>query len=245
MLGWNTLGAVLSLIKKNWLKIALVGFALFLLLKKDISLNIRLDAPQKPVEEQEPAEQGEKLDIHDVLSEKVGGNGPTMKDQTFELIPAKKTNPENTPVIKPDNMLLTEAAVEAYLQRFAKVAKAEKKKFGIPASVILGAAIVRSKAGQEILSTHHHNHFGLPCGNGWDGQSVEINNKCYREYENAWNSFRDHSIFISNQLDVASLKNAPYNQWLKPLEKIMKLKGFSRQLEVVIQKNDLTRFDRP
>jgi len=50
-----------------------------------------------------------------------------------------------------------------YIQRFAKVAKSEMDKYGIPASIKLAQGLLESQAGASRLATKNNNHFGIKC----------------------------------------------------------------------------------
>lgn len=109
---------------------------------------------------------------------------------------------------------------ESFLKRFAKVALSERKKFGVPVSVILAAAYVNSASGKSDAARNANNFFSLPCTEEWDGESVELDGKCIRSYESAWASFRDFSIYLSSQEWYGSLKKSAGKDWRKWVEKL-------------------------
>ena len=109
---------------------------------------------------------------------------------------------------------------EAFLKRFAPVAVSERKKFGVPASVILACAYVNSEAGQSESATAANNFFALPCADAWDGETEQIEGDCFRKYESAWASFRDFSIHLSSQEWYGSLKKSAGKDWEKWVEKL-------------------------
>jgi hypothetical protein len=102
---------------------------------------------------------------------------------------------------------------DAFLKRFAHVAVSERKKFGIPASVILAAAYANSQAGTHDWVGSTNNYFSLPCDESWEGERTEVGGKCLRRYETAWASFRDFSIYISSQEWTGSLKRKAGKDW--------------------------------
>lgn len=112
------------------------------------------------------------------------------------------------------------AKAEAFLKRFASVAHSERKKFGIPASVILACAYVNSNAGQQDVALKANNFFALPCSDEWEGESLKVNGDCVRRYETAWASFRDFSIFLSSQEWFGALKKSADKNGLKWAEKL-------------------------
>ncbi|MDX1912028.1 MAG: glucosaminidase domain-containing protein [Saprospiraceae bacterium] len=113
-------------------------------------------------------------------------------------------------------------ATEAFLKRFAQVAVSERKKFGIPASVILACAYANSQSGQHEAAGSANNFFALECSPDWEGESAQIDGKCVRRYETAWASFRDFSIYLSSQEWFGSLKKSAGKDAVKWAEKLGK-----------------------
>jgi flagellum-specific peptidoglycan hydrolase FlgJ len=114
------------------------------------------------------------------------------------------------------------AKAEAFLKRFAKVAVSERKKFGIPASVILACAYTNSQAGQSGSAREANNFFALACGEGWEAETMQLDGKCVRKYETPWESYRDFSIHLSSQDWFGSLKKSAKNDWQKWIETLGK-----------------------
>jgi flagellum-specific peptidoglycan hydrolase FlgJ len=111
---------------------------------------------------------------------------------------------------------------EAFLKRFAQVAVSERKKFGIPASVILACAHANSQAGRNTGAREANNFFSLACLDEWEGETTQIDGKCFRQYETAWASFRDFSIYLSSQEWYGSFKKSAGKdalKWADQLEK--------------------------
>jgi flagellum-specific peptidoglycan hydrolase FlgJ len=99
------------------------------------------------------------------------------------------------------------------------------KKYGIPASIILGQAILESGAGTAILSEQANNHFGIKCHKDWLGESVKYDDdaiaECFRKYFNASDSFRDHALFLtagSRYSSLFKLEKTDYKAWAKGLK---------------------------
>jgi flagellum-specific peptidoglycan hydrolase FlgJ len=95
-----------------------------------------------------------------------------------------------------------------FFKRFRKVAEEEERKFGIPASVILACAYINSYAGQRDFVKTAHNYFALTCSKSWEGKSFSQNGKCYREYETAWESYRDFTKTVTQQGWYADFKSS-------------------------------------
>lgn len=225
MSGQSTITLLAQFLKVHWFKISLVAFLLFLIFKKDVSFTINLNAPtptettmppaRQPLQ-QDPPPKREKftekakqqrmtpapetgvLDRFD-FSSILGGSDQQLKDELFRLDPE---------------------VVGAYLQRFGRVARDEQKKFGIPASIILANALLHSQAGKNEASKRANNHFGLACTEDWMGEKWESDGNCYRHYENAWTSFRDHSFFLTTGKfsELRQLGPTDYKAWAEAME---------------------------
>ncbi len=99
--------------------------------------------------------------------------------------------------------------MDAYLQSYADVAKAEMRRTGIPASIKLAQGMLESDYGRSALANKANNHFGIKCGNDWDGKSYYIKDddyskqgdllkSCFRVFESPMESYIAHSEFITN-----------------------------------------------
>ena len=135
----------------------------------------------------------------------------------------------------------------SYLKRFARVAISERKKYEIPSSVILGSALLHSTAGTRNMAVTGNNHFGLRCGDQWSGQSGLYQGQCFRHYENAWASFRDHSELIANRYDdLMQLGTDDYKAWAEGLAQAgySTEPGFARRLIDLIDRYQLHELDQ-
>jgi flagellum-specific peptidoglycan hydrolase FlgJ len=88
---------------------------------------------------------------------------------------------------------------QAFIRRFSSVAQGEQKKFGIPASALLACAYLNSFAGQRNVAAQANNFFVLPCSPDWSGQTIAVNDRCYRRYKTAWDSFRGFNQYLSQR----------------------------------------------
>ncbi len=114
-----------------------------------------------------------------------------------------------------------DAAKLDFIQRFAKVAGAEQQKMGVPAPLVLAIGLLQMQAHGDQLSQKTNNYFALPCAAAWHGATTTTKSECYRRYATAWESFRDHSLFITSG-NFASLKNLDtksLKKWAESLEK--------------------------
>jgi flagellum-specific peptidoglycan hydrolase FlgJ len=121
---------------------------------------------------------------------------------------------------------VTTEVVLAYINQFKNVAKENMTKDGIPASIILAQGILESGAGTGILCGLANNHFGIKCHKEWTGPYVRYDDdaaqECFRKYEKAAESYRDHADFLTSRPWYKSLFSLPkndYKAWARGLKK--------------------------
>ena len=115
---------------------------------------------------------------------------------------------------------------QQYVEKWAGVARSEMARSGVPASITLAQGLLESNAGQSELALRSNNHFGIKCHSDWTGRSTlhraEKGMECFRAYNSAEDSFRDHSDFLRYQDRYKSLFNlspGDYKAWAKGLKK--------------------------
>ena len=98
------------------------------------------------------------------------------------------------------------------------------KKYHIPASITLAQGVFESAAGRSELATKGNAHFGIKC-NGWTGRKVyhddDARNECFRAYNSAYESYEDHSRFLSGSQryrQLFSLDITDYKGWARGLK---------------------------
>ncbi|MGQ7946650.1 glucosaminidase domain-containing protein [Flavobacterium sp. WC2509] len=118
----------------------------------------------------------------------------------------------------------TTEIVNGYIAQYNGVAMSNMKTYGIPASIILAQGILESGAGQSDLATNANNHFGIKCHNDWTGNKVykddDSANECFRKYNQASESYKDHAMVLTGKTRYASLFKLPkgdYKAWAKGL----------------------------
>jgi flagellum-specific peptidoglycan hydrolase FlgJ len=140
-----------------------------------------------------------------------------------------------------------QSTVESYLKRFAHVAINERKKYGVPSSIILANALFHSFAGQRDMSQAGNNHFAIPCSLDWQGTTGTYSGNCYRHYENAWTSFRDHSLFVTSGkfVNLRQLAATDYKAWAAALadNKFSEFEDLEESLVEIIEKYGLHELD--
>ncbi|MBQ7422636.1 MAG: glucosaminidase domain-containing protein [Prevotella sp.] len=106
-----------------------------------------------------------------------------------------------------------------YIDQYKELAIREMLRYGIPASITLAQGLLESGAGQSELTRKGNNHFGIKC-HGWTGRKTyhddDARNECFRAYDNALQSYEDHSKFLANSQRyrrLFSLKRTDYKGW--------------------------------
>jgi uncharacterized FlgJ-related protein len=120
--------------------------------------------------------------------------------------------------------MTTNEIVNGYVAQYNSVAMSNMKTYGIPASIILAQGILESGAGQSDLATNANNHFGIKCHNDWTGDKVykddDTANECFRKYNLASESYKDHAMVLTGKNRYAKLFTLPkgdYKAWAKGL----------------------------
>jgi len=239
-----------AFVGRHWLRVGLIGCALVLLSQKQVNFNIRLGHPGgeiTPIERSpgrsdpttEPVAGGEPL----LLSEEETGRSKGFFSR-FNFFGGGAEAP--TRMERLDQ--LGEAQLITFLDRFDHVAQAEQRKFGIPASIILGTALLYSDAGSSRLTEADNSYFGLGCTDDWDGvRSSGVDGRCVRSYATAWTAFRDFSVTVSSGQFAAMRQFGAqdYRRWARGLQEL----GLNNDEELagdlvkVIERYELFRYD--
>jgi flagellum-specific peptidoglycan hydrolase FlgJ len=122
--------------------------------------------------------------------------------------------------------LFPQNKAEVYISSYKDIAVAEMNQFGIPASITLAQGILESGNGESRLATEGKNHFGIKCHDNWNGETIieddDEKGECFRKYEKVADSYRDHSLFLTQRERYASLFSfspTNYKEWAKGLKK--------------------------
>lgn len=141
---------------------------------------------------------------------------------------------------------------QAYINQYKDIAIREMNQYGIPASIKLAQALLESGNGNSYLAREANNHFGIKCGGVWNGRSVrradDNPNDCFRVYDNAEQSFKDHSQFLLRKRyeKLFTLNKNDYRGWAKGLKEA----GYATNprypdlLVDLIERYELYRYDR-
>lgn len=232
---------ILSFMSRHWFKISIVMLVLYAFFSRDFSLNISVHSPtEQPQQWQQPANGG------DVRKETLTDNALATQHTSnrFDLLPDWSSD---------DNALVnalaevSNAEIKGFIERFSHVAQTEQEKFGIPASITIGHALLQSQAGKKSHAARGHNFFQLPCTDDWDAGTQDGPNGCLRRYDNAWLSFRDHSLFYSTgkHTRLREIGAKRYAQWAQALEEspYNETGELATQLVGVIERFELMQYD--
>lgn len=114
---------------------------------------------------------------------------------------------------------------EKYIARYAPIAVSEMYRSGVPASITLAQGLLESRYGLSDLAAIGNNHFGIKC-HKWTGKTMRVDDdrkgECFRVYDSAESSFRDHSDFLRYQDRYKFLfenKTTDYKAWAYGLKK--------------------------
>lgn len=139
-----------------------------------------------------------------------------------------------------------------YIERFKDVAIREMNTYGIPASITLAQGILESGDGSSRLAKEANNHFGIKCHLDWNGKKIyhddDEKQECFRVYRDPEESYRDHSLFLterSRYADLFKLKRTDYKGWAHGLKKAGYATNpqYAKQLIKLIEENNLHLFD--
>jgi len=140
---------------------------------------------------------------------------------------------------------------EEYISNFADLAMREMARVGIPASITLAQGCLESNNGNSTLAVRGNNHFGIKC-HDWTGKKIyhddDRRNECFRSYPSAYDSYMDHSEFLTTKSRYASLfELSPhdYRGWAKGLKAAgyATANNYATLLIRIIEENDLYRYD--
>ena len=108
---------------------------------------------------------------------------------------------------------------QTYIDQYRDMAIEQMLRNKIPASITLAQGILESGAGNSELVKKGNNHFGIKC-HGWTGRTVhkddDAKQECFRAYNNAQESYEDHSKFLTKNKrysQLFSLSITDYKGW--------------------------------
>ncbi|PKP51716.1 MAG: N-acetylmuramoyl-L-alanine amidase [Bacteroidetes bacterium HGW-Bacteroidetes-1] len=141
---------------------------------------------------------------------------------------------------------------EEYIQQYKEVAMEKMREYKIPASITLAQGILESGSGNSLLATKANNHFGIKCHKGWNGAVFHTDddekNECFRAYNKPDESFKDHSLFLTERPRYAplfTLDIMDYKAWAQGLSKAGYATNprYPELLIRIIERYDLHQYD--
>ncbi len=182
-----------SFVRDNWVRLLILGVLVWLSVQRRVSLELNLVLP--PATTPAPAStQPEPYEMTETVQPSaLPSSAPPAEQATLSPVPGLPVATDRPPAAT----ALSAGRIQAFVERFGHVAATEEKKFGVPAAIILANGLYQSRAGTSEAVTRGNNYFALPCTSDWKGATISLGGKCYRSYDNAWLSFRDHSKFLA------------------------------------------------
>jgi len=117
-------------------------------------------------------------------------------------------------------------STEEYIELYKNIAIKKMKEYGIPASITLAQGILESGSGNSKLARIANNHFGIKCHKDWHGKTFYMDDdeehECFRKYNKAEDSYRDHSLFLTQRGRYSFLFDydiKDYKKWAHGLKK--------------------------
>ncbi|HZV70312.1 MAG TPA: glucosaminidase domain-containing protein [Saprospiraceae bacterium] len=148
-----------------------------------------------------------------------------------------------------------------YINLYKGLAVSEMARTGIPASIKLAQGILESNCGKSDLACKANNHFGIKCGNDWDGKCFKkedddyedgkLVKSCFREFSSVQASYIAHSDFLTDPAKTKrygflfEYKSTDYKAWAKGLAKAGYATDprYADRLIDIIEKYDLNTLD--
>ncbi len=174
----------------TWFKITLLVILAVILHRKDVSFTFNFNAGGTT------AEVGEQPLTVSGMAITSGMHQQITSKASVPPRPVKHRTPEELARFKKQ---------QEYVERFADVAVAEMKKYGIPASITLAQGVVETNSGASSLAKKHNNHFGIKCFSKKcrKGHCVNFSDNSHKDffvrYDTAWNSYRAHSELLTGK----------------------------------------------
>lgn len=196
--------------------------------------------------------------------------GMTSCGSKKQVVTKKSKSSKNENVVTPKDEVVTTPEIETpeevekidtpvpkigttadYVATFHEFAQDEMRKYGVPASITLAQGILESGSGKGRLSVEANNHFGIKC-HDWKGAKIyhddDAKQECFRKYNNAKYSYRDHSLFLTSRrryMNLFQLAKDDYKGWAKGLKKAGYAtdKKYPQKLISLIERYKLYNYD--
>ncbi len=261
-------------IRQHWFKISLVILLLYAIFSKDMEIKLEFSKPEAvetvlsetsapaaarpasvgsspaagPADGRTGATAGRAAAAGDTDATTTRTDPPTQRRaEQLNIMGGYSSSTEGEDALYTAMLSAGNTRLSALADRFAKVAAAEQAKFGIPASITLASLLLYSQGGQSALVNKGNNFFAMPCTADWLGDTVNEGGRCYRYYESAWMSIRDHSLFMTTgkQTKFRQLRGKPCREWARAIERsaIYPHPHIASQLLRTIERFELQQYD--
>lgn len=143
-------------------------------------------------------------------------------------------------------------AYQTYINQYKDIAIEEMLRWHIPASITLAQGLFESRAGMSDLVIQGNNHFGIKC-HDWTGRTQfhddDSQGECFRAYDNALESYEDHSRFLARQPRYSrlfQLSPTDYRAWAHGLKACGYATNpqYARHLIQIIELYHLDQYDK-
>ncbi|HVI46615.1 MAG TPA: glucosaminidase domain-containing protein [Chitinophaga sp.] len=150
------------------------------------------------------------------------------------------------PLVKGQNM-----TTQQYIATYKNIAIDEMRRSGVPAAIKLAQGILETQSGNGTLCLQSNNHFGIKCKNTWTGKTIRYDDdaaqECFRVYESARESYRDHSDFLRSNPRYSFLFQFDaddYKSWAYGLKQAgyATNRTYPQQLIKIIEDNNLQQY---
>ncbi len=231
---------VVKLLLQFWqAKAILVLVVILFVMRKDISIQVSLNnIAASEVTEKGETHQMEKLSVADPFIQAVNVS-QRVASKALNEEAATDSNLSNTysnltyenkkfPTTDAKSKLMEKRRKQAaYVKQFAKAARAEMDKYGIPASITIAQGLIESNCGESKLATKNNNHFGIKCFSksckkGHCSNYTDDSHKdFFRIYNSVWESYRSHSLLLQKDRykHLYQLPITDYKGWARGLKK--------------------------
>lgn len=141
---------------------------------------------------------------------------------------------------------------DEYIIEYKDLAMQEMLRSGVPASITIAQGMLESDNGNSRLARKANNHFGIKCHSDWRGRKIyhddDERNECFRRYKSVYDSYVDHSDFLTYKQRYAflfDLEITDYRGWARGLKKAgyATHRKYAVLLIQIIEENELHKYD--
>jgi hypothetical protein len=156
-------------------------------------------------------------------------------------------------LVMPLSIFAQKMTPEQYIDKYKLIAIQERFDYGVPAAITLAQGILESGVGNGRLAREANNHFGIKCHSDWTGKRIykddDAKDECFRVYDKAEDSYRDHSLFLAKKSRYEFLfkyKITDYKAWAKGLKKAGYATNpkYPKLLIDLVERYDLVQYDK-